>query len=325
MNVDLAPGPDLDTIDISKMDKGDTLEAIEEALKPQDDPEVQKLADEVNSEAEEPAEEPAEEEQPRNEKGQFEKKSEAKIPKSRFDEAVGKEREAREAAERRAAALEQQMQQAQAQRQMSADVEAMETKVAEMEKQYNQLLLDGEADKASDVMRQIRHMERAIATAEVENRTSQRTAQILESERMELAIAQLEAAHPILNPESESFDESLVNFVLAEQRRLMQTEGLAPSKAIAKAATTIVERYGPKAAPVEEQKGLSKAAEDRKAEAVKRNIEVSKAQPASMKETGMDTDKAGLTSSLPDVSKMTKDEYDALPDSMKAKLRGDFV
>lgn len=319
----ISAAPDIDNIDVSTLDKGDTLEALEEALR--DDPAPEPEAKEEPPEPEEGAgdEEAAEEDQPRNEKGQFEKK-EPRIPKSRFDEQVGKERDAREAAERRAAELERQLLERQQQEKQSADVEAAEAKIGEMEKEYNKLLLDGEADKASELMSKIRKAERQIATLEAEQRTAQRTTQILESERVELAIAQAESEYPQLNPESEQFDEQIVNFVLAEQQRLIKTQGLAPSKALGRAAESVMKRFAPQeqAAP---QKGLAKAAaEDRKAEQVKKNLAASKAQPASMKDSGMDSDKAGATG-LPDPTKMTTEEWAALPEATKARLRGDVL
>lgn len=319
----ISAAPDIDNIDVSTLDKGDTLEALEEALR--DDPAPEPEAKEEPPEPEEGAgdEEAAEEDQPRNEKGQFEKK-EPRIPKSRFDEQVGKERDAREAAERRAAELERQLLERQQQEKQSADVEAAEAKIGEMEKEYNKLLLDGEADKASELMSKIRKAERQIATLEAEQRTAQRTTQILESERVELAIAQAESEYPQLNPESDQFDEQIVNFVLAEQQRLIKTQGLAPSKALGKAAESVMKRFAPQeqAAP---QKGLAKAAaEDRKAEQVKKNLAASKAQPASMKDSGMDSDKAGATG-LPDPTKMTTEEWAALPEATKARLRGDVL
>jgi hypothetical protein len=311
------------------------LEALEEAL--QDDPVPEKAPEpeakeltepeepEEPEEAEEPEEpEEAEEaaEQPRDEKGKFTGKG--SIPVDRHKAVLEKEREARDAAERRAAELERQLVERQQQERQSADVEAAEAKIGEMEKQYSQLLLDGEADKAAQIMSQIRKAERQIATAEAEQRTAQRTTQILESERVELAIAQAESQFPQLNPESAEFDEQIVNFVLAEQQRLIKTQGFAPSKALGKAAESVMKRFAPQDAP-EPQKGLGKAAgEGRKAEQVKKNLAASKSQPASMKDSGMDSDKAGA-SGLPDPTKMTSDEWAALPEATKARLRGDVL
>lgn len=323
----LTPAVDIDTLDLSNADRGDTLDALEEAL--QDDP-TPPAEDPPKAEDPPPAEDPPAEdppaeddEQPRDEKGRFDKK-EARIPKSRFDEQVGKEREAREAAERRAEEAERRLNEQLAQQKQSADIEAMEAKVSEMEKEYNRLLLDGEADKAAEIMSHIRKAERQIVSIETEQRTAQRTTQILESERVALAVAQAESAYPQLNPESSEFDEQIVNFVLAEQQRLIKTQGFTPSVALKRAADGVMERFVPVEKPAaEDPKGLGKAAAaDRKAEAVSRNVAASKAQPPSLTVAGMDSDKAGATS-LPDPTKMSQEEFAALPESVKARMRGD--
>jgi hypothetical protein len=70
---------------------------------------------------------------------------------------------------------------------------------------------------------------------------------------------------------------------------------------------------------------LSKAAEDRKTAQVQKNVEAAKAQPASMRDTGLDSDKLGQKNGLPDMSTITQEEYNALPETIRAKLRGDFM
>lgn len=256
-------------------------------------------------------------------------KFEAKIPKSRFDEAVNKERTARETAEARVAALEAKLEEKQGneqQRMATAQIEQAEAHIVELEKQHAQLLLDGDADKAAATMREIRMTERAIARAETQAEAANITSQALESDRMELTIAELERDYPIMNPKSEMFDESLVNFALAEQRRLMQNEGLSPSVALRKATVSVAERFGkPVEPPASEREGLAKAqAEDRKRQQVDKNLAASKAQPASTKDVGLDSDKMG-EKTLPDITKMTPEEFKALPESTKAKMRGDTL
>ena len=57
----------------------------------------------------------------------------------------------------------------------------------------------------------------------------------------------------------------------------------------------------------------------------KKNIATAGKQPASLKEAGMDSDKAGQTKELPNVSNMTYEEFSALPASTKSKMRGDML
>ena len=324
----LGPGPDIDSIDFSKMEFGNN--PGETTPEPEDDttPEtLEKEFKEANPEPEaktEPEEaKPESEEQPRDEKGRFSEK-EPRIPKSRFDEQVGKEREAREAAERRAAELERRLSETTAQKEAQAQIDQIETKVEELETKYQELLLDGNTKEAAAVMRQIRLAERQIATAEAESRASVATARALEADRMDASIARLEANHPEFNPDSESYDPDLVALVLSKQRDFING-GLSPSVAMEKAGKSVADRFLKKEAEPE-NKGLATVKnDDRTKEAVAKALATQKSQPASMKEVGFDSDKAGEKAGLPDVSKMTADEFAALPKATQDRLMGNLV
>lgn len=274
------------------------------------------LDDPIEEEAPEVTEEP--EEQPRDEKGKFSGKG---IPKERFDQAVNKERAAREAAEARVAALEAERSAA---TQQNQQVESLEARIVDLGAQYGAALLDGNTAKANELFHQIRHAERAIVKLETREESRATAVQTLESDRVDLTITKLEAENDVLNPKSEAYDESLVNYVIAEQDRLMKRERLTPSRALQKAAADILERYGRKTiAPVDEVQGLAKLQSDRKPAAVKKNLEAQKAQPSSMRDVGLDSDKAGQTSSVPDINRLSREEYAALPASTRARMRGD--
>lgn len=323
----LEDGPDLDTIDTSNVDRGDKIEGVADEFGNEPDPVVKAdpvVEDDDVVEDDKPAatdDDPAKD-QPRDEKGKF------AIPKERFDEAVGKERQAREAAETRAQELERQLQERQEQTVAAQNYQEREAEITALEKAHTRAMLDGDADVAADLAGQIRRATMSLT----EDRSTQRSAMIaannLEGDRVDAAIARLQADHPFLNNESESFDPALVGFILSEQTRLIQTDKMQPSKALIKAADKIIERFGPKAAPAPAAaEGLDKAkpVTDRKAAAVAKNVAAANKQPASMRDSGFDSDKAGQSSVLPEVSKMSTEEFAALPDSMKARIRGDFI
>lgn len=300
-------------MDQAAIDRGDFVEEpeVEETPVEAVEPEVEVEEPEVETP------EPEVEETPRDEKGRF-----AGIPKARFDEAVGKEREARESAERRAAELERQLVERQQTQAKTEEVESIETRITELEGKYQDLLIDGQTKEAADVMRQMRLAERQIARIEAQNDARATTTQLLESERFELSVAKLEAEHPQLNPKSEVYDNDLVEMILDRQSRLMQ-QGLTPSKAIAEATTFIMGRAAAREQPEAEQ-GLGKAkVSDRKQEQVAKNLQAQKQQPPSTREVGLDSDKIG-EKALPNINQMTAEEFAALPASTKARLRGDL-
>lgn len=322
----IAPGPDLDKIDLSTADRGDNLPSPE-PVKPAPttepaEPESEGAEAEGAAEADAAA---AEDEPPRDEKGRFAGKD-AKIPKARFDEAVGKEREAREAAERRAAELERQLQERARTQETSAKVEELEAQISALEKKHADLLLDGDSEGAAALMRQIRHAERQIARAEAVAETQRHMTQTLEAERVETVIARMEADFPQFNPQSEQYDQDLVELVLTKQRSLIEREGMSPSKALERAGKDVAERFLVERQEQGERAGLGKAESqtDRKAAQVQKNLDTQKRQAPSMKDAGLDSDKAGIQGKV-DVTKLTAEEFAALPESTKAKLRGDVL
>jgi hypothetical protein len=260
---------------------------------------------------------------PRDENGKFTKKEKEegnRIPKERFDEAVGKERAAREAAEARAAAAEARVKQ----EEKAADQGKYDAYIEDLEKQHSKLLLDGESEKASGVMKQIRMAERELARMESDSNIAQATSKAVEQVRWDAAVATLEAAHPMLNPDSEEYDQDMTDIVIAEQHRLMQTQNMPASKALLTAANKIVVKFGKASTDGVKAAGLSAAKPgDRKAEQVAKNLAASKAQPGSMKATGRDSDKGGNLEH--DGKNITKAELDAMPEATKARLRGDFL
>ena len=325
----LEPVADVDNMDLVGMDRGNTIESppadtsVQEAKEKQAEEDVKEVIEVKKDEAGEKKDDA--DEPPRDEKGRFAEKG-VTIPKSRFDEAVNKERDAREAAERRLSALERQLAESTQRVEQGQQLAELETKGEELSTQHAQFLVDGEVEKAAEVMKQIRHLDRQIAKVELTTETQRATVATLESEKVDLAIAQLEAEHTTLNPDSDDFDPALANFVLSEQRRLVSEQGMTPSKALIKAGSDIMKRFAPQkqGEPEPEKEGL-KNESDRKQAQVSKNLDVTKRQPASMKDVGLDSDKLGATSTTPDVNQMTREEFDALPESTKARMRGDFV
>jgi hypothetical protein len=324
----LGPAPDLDNLDISKLDKGNDLPAPAPAPEPSPEPSFEK---------EEPVEEPAAEEEDkpaRDDKGKFAKKDSDHIPKSRFNEAVGKERDAREAAQARVAELEAQLRQREEQeaqaRQSQVDEQAreFEEKISELEKQHAKYLLDGDGDKAAEVMKTIRMAERQLAETSAYTKAQQAAGMMLEQDRMKLTIATLESEHPVLNPKSEEFDRDIVETILLWQAKGVEM-GMSPSQALADSTERVMNRFY-KTQPAPAAEGLSKAAEsqrtaeERTKAAVEKAVAASKAQPAPTTDVGLDSDKFG-GKGLPDVSRMSSDEYNALPETTRARLRGDLV
>ena len=302
---------DEDTLDLSKMDRGNDLEPGDDEQNVEGDDE-QKTEGDGDQKPEGDADV-----KPRDDKGRF-------IPAYRAKEMVERERLAREAAELRLAEAEKRLQAGSVENEEAKRVAALTAKADELSASHAEALVDGDAKRAAEAMKQLRAVDRELARIELLTESTRQTQAALESDHVDLAIAHLEAEHPVLNPDSTEFDPSIANFVLAEQRRLVG-EGLTPSKALLKAGAEIVARFvAPKPEAGGEKKGLTNMAGDRKTEQVKKNLETAVQQPASLRGVGADSDKLGSKAGG-DVSKMSEEEFDALPEATRARMRGDTL
>lgn len=270
-------------------------------------------ADPAQVENQEPAKET---EQPRGEDGRF-------IPKAVFDNRLRGEREAREAAERRAAELEIQLGKVT----HTEETSKLEEQISNLEALHAQQLLDGKKDEAAKTMRDIRMTERRIALQENDRMSIQQREQTKEEIRLDLAIDRLEGQYDMMNPQSENYNQEAVDDVLGWQRVYMSRDRLPPSQALMRAADKVMGMYSKSAPPAEKKSddtGLNAAHDTpRKESQLKKNLDADKAQPPSLSSVGHDSDKAGVKDTL-DMSKLSAEEYDALPEATKAKLRGDF-
>lgn len=298
------------------VDRGDSIvidtAAQEAALAAQAEKDVADAA--AAKAAEEAADEAAKAEPARDpDTGKF-------VPKARLDEQVGKERLRAEAAERRAAELEAKLGQVS----RSEDVAKLEESIAAMEKNHAKLLLDGQQDEAAKVMKEIRLTERRIALQQSQEHSTQISQQTREEIKMDFAIERLESKYDQLNPASEIYNQDLVEDVLGWQSVYMERYRLPPSQALTKAADYVMSLQKEEAAPTPAPaaKGLGAGKADTNPQVVK-NLAAAAAQPANLKDSGMDSDKGGYTGKI-DINNLTPEEFDALPASKRAELRGDL-
>lgn len=139
------------------------------------------------------------EDPPRDESGKFAKKerqadidTEVRIPKSRFDEQVAKERERAEAAERRAAEAEARLNAQQPKEEkpdpVSTKVDDLETRIEALQDKRDGFLVDGNTEKAAEVRREIRALEKELR--EVERGALRQEAEQIATRRMEAQTAE---------------------------------------------------------------------------------------------------------------------------------------
>ncbi len=326
-----------DAVENEVVDRGDDLEvdtgaaeaaaAAAEALRAAEDTAVLKDLTEKKEEPakEEEAKDETKGEQQRDDSGKFAPKA---IPKARVDEMVGKEKLRADAAERRLAEFEKQVQTVD----RTVEITALETENLALDKEHAQATLDGKADRMAEIAALIRKNERAIQASGTQAVSASAMEQMREEIRLDVAIEQLQIEFPSLVEGHENYDQDVLDMILTSQEMYMKRDRMPASQALTLSVQKIMGKLAPAAADdadeTEEAKGLDaakgKKTDTRKTEAVAKNLETVKKQPANMKESGIDSDKAGITSDV-DAAKLSTEEFDALPEATKARMRGDTV
>lgn len=251
------------------------------------------------------------------------KKKPGVIPLDRHKQILDRERELRRELEAKVAASAKGTEVAE----INASLTKKEEKVVEMEKAYNKLLADGDLDKASELMSQIRRAEREINEARVEIRMQAATAQATEAARYNVALERIEEAYPALNPDAEEFDAELLNDV-ADMAAMFQGRGLTPTQALQRAVKRIVgtetrrQENATEVAPRVDEKDV---AAERKKLGAARTAEAVRRQPPSTATVGMDSDKAGGALTSKDVMKMSQEDFAKLTPEQLAMMRGDTI
>jgi len=256
------------------------------------------------------------------------KKKDARIPLSRHKEMLEKERAKRAELEQKLAGFQQGKQVAE----LNEDITKAETEILKLEKEYATLLADGEVDKATAAMAKIRSIERQMAEAKSDMKIAAAEARAAERARYNIALERIEAAYPELNPESDTFDEDLMQDVVDLKASYESRRNMTPTQAMQKAVEKLIgsrtkaQEKALDTTPRVTEKDVSKeVAAERKKDAVKKVAEAVNKQPPSTAKAGMDSDKAGGSLNAKDVMKMSQADFAKLTEADLARMRGDEV
>lgn len=324
LEFDVMPGADLP----SEEDEAPALDLSFDT--PEPEPEVAEEEEEVVAEVEEeePVEEPeetvAEEEEPEEEAEPepeaeeelplaAEKTSNKKmVPKARLDEVLAKQK-----------ALQKQLDEINAANEKN-DQAPEEYDFDAKELAYQNFVLDGETEKAVALRREIRQAERAQLEYEMRQEMTQNISADRQMTALQQAAAAMEEAYPVFDQNSESYSEELTNEVV-ELRDAFIARNYDAVDALSKAVQYVVKSndldqpaasapsLAGKASPVDEVA--------KKRAQVSKKLKAAEAQPPELPgESSSTHGEKGI-----DLSTLTEEEFDALPEATLKRLRGDIL
>lgn len=288
-------------------DEDDSEETDEE----EEEGEPDKGGEDDTSEAE--SEEEVEEEEPKDEGKAKASKSGPMIPKSRFDQVLNKNK----ALQAKLDALE-----AKAGKPEGEETEAEAYDFDAKEAEYQDLILDGETQKAAALRREIRAAERAEIVAEVAKSNTESNTQNRVADALQDAAQEWYDAYPPLNPDSENFDKDLTADIVRVRNGLIAS-GSNAVDALNEAVELQLARRGliePEGQTQEKPKPAAR--KKRKKNTVAEKLKAQRSQPAEQNGEGAAT---RATEDEIDLDKLSDEEFDALPAKTLARLRGDIL
>ena len=315
---DVMPGADrLDEDDAPQLDLS-FEEIAEEALEEEESEEVAEEVVAEDAEEETPAEEPEEivsedesstEEETKPEVAEEKPAKKPMVPKARLDEVLQKQK-----------ALQKQVDDMR-EAQKPAEDAPDEYAFVEKEMEYQNLLLDGEAEKAAELRTEIRKAERAQIEHEMSQKMTETVSYNQQANALQQAADALESEFPVFNRASEHFNEELTNEVV-ELRDAFIIKGENPVAALSKAAkfvisdNDLVDNTPSLAGKTPKSDELAK-----KRAQVSQKLKAADAQPPELQGEGTAT----RGEKALDLSNMSEEEFDALPEATLRRLRGDIL
>lgn len=234
------------------------------------------------------------------------------VPKARLDEVLAKQK-----------ALQKQLDEIHLANEKSQGApEAYDFDAKEVE--YQNMVLDGETAKAVGLRREIRKAEREQLEFEMRAEMAQTVSQDRQMTALQQAANAMEEAYPVFDRNAEEFSEEMTNEVV-ELRDAFIMKGYEAVDALSKAVRYVVKDHD---LDTDDQKVPSLAGTAVKSdELAKKRSQVSKklraadAQPPSLPgESSSSHGEKGF-----DLSSMTEEEFDALPEATLKRLRGDII
>ena len=316
-------------VDMNFEDTEEKVEEVEEEETTEEEPATEETTEEV---AEEQVEEPvaqetesqseeAEQERVPTDDGQpvetvaeepeVEEPKAPMVPKSRLDEVLAKNKEM----QKRLQTLESETKE--------EDTTPKYDFVAR-EKEYQELVLDGETDRAAQLREEIRSAEREQMMSEMQSKMGQTVQQDREAHELNKKANEIMEVFPVYDQKSKQFDERLANEVM-ELRDAFIFQGYGAADSLAKATEITLIRSKPELLEVETAgttdaaPTLNKVVQEKKKQAnVSKKVAASQSQPPQMKGESTQNKK------IVDINVLSDDEFGALPEETLRRLRGDF-
>lgn len=209
-------------------------------------------------------------------------------------------------------------------------VKAISNELETLYEQVEEARAEGRTKDAAKLQRTIDEKNREVTELRATRISTQQQLRAAEVSAYDATVAEIEAKFPELNPDNEAlFDQALAEELLDLRDGFMKAKGMSAKDAVKKALLYVFKEevletgtahLYKKGAAKDEKAGV-KAGGERKAAAVKTALDANKRQPARASDSG----KADSKGEAINVKNLSEKDWDALPESTLARLRGDYI
>ena len=239
------------------------------------------------------------------------------VPKSRLDEVLAKQK-----------ALQKQLDDLMAAKTVAGTApDSFDFAVKEVE--YQNMVLDGQHEKAAAMRQEIRQADRAQLEFELTQKMEQKVTQSQQMSALQQAASELETSFPVFDRNSSEFNEKYTQEVI-DLRDAFIVKGENPVAALSKAAKFVLREYDlvdmstqetPSVAAPAATKAASVDEVAKKRADIARKMKAAESQPPDMQGESS----AARGEKAFDVMQLTEDEFNSLPAATLKRLRGDVV
>tara|TARA_R110001592_G_scaffold114618_1_gene314587 strand:- start:499 stop:1455 length:957 start_codon:yes stop_codon:yes gene_type:complete len=237
------------------------------------------------------------------------------IPKARLDEALQKQK-----------ALQKQLDDIRREKEEVSIESPIEYDFSAKELQYQELLLDGEAQQAAALRQEIRAAEYTNLIYEVQQNIASKVDDTVhmtqEQQNLATAASDLAKQYPALDQDSDTFNQEATEEVI-ELRDAFIQKGYDAVASLNKAVNYVVKTHDIAPAIDDVQKAHNKQVDEvsKKRAEVQRKLEAAEAQPPEMAgESGAAHGEKSIS-----IDTLSDTEFAALPEATLARLRGDIL
>jgi hypothetical protein len=309
--------PDPDDKDDEDADEDKTVDDEDDSGEPDAESDEVSDDDESADESEESSDDDAEEDDTGDDADEDDdaKPAAKGIPKRRFDEVNEEKKALRTENEQLRAQIE-------AGRPVEDQEEPFDFRAGE--KEYMDLLLDGDTDAALAKREEIDAAKEAKWRSDAKTETKTELSSDAETQELISLSNEAQEMFDVFNPDSENYNQGMLNKVLTFMRGYESSDpDMSRGDAFVNGLADVVEMYNlmPEGEAAEEDDGKPKPTGKKKVDKKKAAVKKNAHQPVA----GEGAASADAGAVVPDIETMTDEEIDALPAKTLARLRGDFV